>query len=91
MDKLPIDIIFDVEMTNQGKITVTFTPEIMFPSYMLRSIDKHIANQIRRKSAPPSSSRQTRRELNELRLLAAGEYGAPVEDETTDSNEFNSL
>ena len=69
---------------------------------MLRNIDKHIKNQsVRSKPAPPKSSEPSRRKLNELRLLeaaaggtangAVGEYDDPIEDETTDSNEFNSV
>ena len=42
MDRQYIDVVTFISMSNQGEIKIDFTPEITFPSYMLRAFDEFI-------------------------------------------------
>ena len=41
-EKRPIEVASTVSMTNQGLITINFSPQVYFPSYMLRRAEEYI-------------------------------------------------
>ena len=69
MDTQYVEVVVDITISNQGEIKIDFSPAITFPSYMLRAFDEFIATQPGYIASSNNLPEQSRRRLNEQRLL----------------------